>query len=244
MKLCNFCGTELVRKLTIRGLPEALYRFEGRRYCNTTCARADRKNLITAYKLTPEGRAGYVGHSEWNKQRWATDTAYREAQSKFMKERWANAEYREFQSGMAKELHKNPAYAEAHRLTTKANWERPEYREKMKPFLSGDLHPLWKGGVTPINNRIRRSAAYKHWRKAVLTRDNHTCVSCGATKESGVILHVDHIKPFALFPELRFVVENGRTLCKPCHLKTDTYGGASMKSHEEKNKQATVRRAA
>jgi hypothetical protein len=47
-------------------------------------------------------------------------------------------------------------------------------------------------------------------------------VWCGKTKEK---LEADHIKPFALFPELRFDISNGRTLCLPCHKLTDNYAG-------------------
>lgn len=83
-----------------------------------------------------------------------------------------------------------------------------------------------KGWVTPENHRIRGSSKYDCWRKAVFKRDNWTCVTCKARSGSGkpVTLNADHIKPFAYYPELRFELSNGRTLCKECHRKTDTYG--------------------
>lgn len=80
---------------------------------------------------------------------------------------------------------------------------------------------FWRGGITPIHLRIRESAKYKAWRKTVYKRDDFTCVWCGY---KGDKLQADHIKPFAFFPELRFEVNNGRTLCVECHKKTDTYG--------------------
>lgn len=83
----------------------------------------------------------------------------------------------------------------------------------------------WKGGITPMNAAIRNSLEYEDWRKAVFERDNYTCQIC---YQVGGYLHVDHIKPFALFPELRFELSNGRTLCVSCHRKTETYGGRVM----------------
>ena len=55
------------------------------------------------------------------------------------------------------------------------------------------------------------------WRKAVFERDNYTCQIC---RVRGKYLEADHIKPFAYFPELRFELTNGRTLCRKCHDKT------------------------
>lgn len=71
-----------------------------------------------------------------------------------------------------------------------------------------------------LNRRIRYSKKMQDWRIAVFERDNYTCQKCG---KRGGYLQADHIKPFAYFPELRTVLSNGRTLCKPCHLETDTY---------------------
>lgn len=82
-------------------------------------------------------------------------------------------------------------------------------------------HWSWKGGITTENYRIRRSAEYKRWRTAVFERDNYTCQKC---KEVGGRLNADHIKPFADYPELRFDLSNGRTLCETCHRKTETWG--------------------
>jgi hypothetical protein len=86
---------------------------------------------------------------------------------------------------------------------------------------SGPLNPFWKGGVTPINVRIRMSTEYKEWRKHVFTRDDYTCQACGIR---GGYLEADHVLPFAQYPDLRFEVLNGQTLCEPCHRKTPTYG--------------------
>lgn len=79
----------------------------------------------------------------------------------------------------------------------------------------------WKGGITTINMKIRKSLEYRLWREAVFSRDDFTCKECNAR---GIYLEADHIKPFAYFPDLRFDINNGRTLCKSCHRKTDTYG--------------------
>ena len=68
--------------------------------------------------------------------------------------------------------------------------------------------------------RIRKSKAYKDWRTAVFERDNYKCVLCG----KGRTICADHIKEFALYPELRLNVDNGRTLCLDCHKKTPGYG--------------------
>jgi len=95
-------------------------------------------------------------------------------------------------------------------------------REKL---CRGKKHRWWKGGVSPINERLRKSPEYKLWRKAVFERDNYTCIWCGCKDKK---IHADHIKPFALYPKLRFAIDNGRTLCIDCHKTTETYGRNSM----------------
>jgi 5-methylcytosine-specific restriction endonuclease McrA len=58
------------------------------------------------------------------------------------------------------------------------------------------------------------------WHRAVLARDGFKCRNCGATKGQGKDkrLHAHHIKPWDEFPHLRFILDNGKTLCHPCHL--------------------------
>ena len=86
---------------------------------------------------------------------------------------------------------------------------------------AGEKSYLWKGGITPINKLLRRSIKFREWRESVFERDNWTCQEC---KIRGGILHPHHIKPWATFPEIRFLVDNGLTLCASCHTKTDTWG--------------------
>ena len=72
-----------------------------------------------------------------------------------------------------------------------------------------------------INKKIRQSIEMRLWREAVFARDNWTCQECGKRSKKNEYLRIEahHIKPFALFPKLKFEIDNGLTLCKKCHDK-------------------------
>ena len=74
------------------------------------------------------------------------------------------------------------------------------------PWQRGDKSHRWKGGKTSQIMTLRNSLEYKIWRRGVFERDNYTCIWC---EQRGGNLNADHIKPFALFPELRFALDNG-----------------------------------
>lgn len=89
-------------------------------------------------------------------------------------------------------------------------------------FNHGENHPSYRGGKTSKYNLVKSSKRYKQWRLEIFRRDGFRCVLCGDDKSGN--LEADHVKPRFLYPELTFVINNGRTLCKSCHKKTDTFG--------------------
>lgn len=103
----------------------------------------------------------------------------------------------------------------------------PETREKIRQTiislnLKGRNSPNWKEVKNKELSRLRGTAKYREWRKHVLQRDDYTCQKCGSKDKK---LHTDHELPFALYPDLRFEILNGRVLCVDCHKGTNTYGG-------------------
>lgn len=91
----------------------------------------------------------------------------------------------------------------------------PWNKGRKSPQFSGENNPNWKGGVTPERNKIRASVEYKIWEKTVKERDQYTCQKCGESRRGYVMAH--HVLNFAQWEELRFILENGVTLCRPCH---------------------------
>lgn len=94
-------------------------------------------------------------------------------------------------------------------------------RQCKMDYAVGEKAYNWRGGTTEEGRLIRSRKENRHWRIAVLTRDGYACVQCKSKSD----LHVDHIKPFSLYPSLRTDVNNGRVLCRTCHMKTDSWGG-------------------
>lgn len=84
-------------------------------------------------------------------------------------------------------------------------------------FKAGPDHPKWNGGITSEHEKIRRGKQYKQWRDAVYRRDYFHCQICDKHCKAGDIV-AHHINSFAAYPNLRFVVDNGTTLCRSCHI--------------------------
>jgi len=66
-----------------------------------------------------------------------------------------------------------------------------------------------------MTNRNYNDPTYKKWRLDVYKRDNHKCQwpNCTLKKK----LHAHHIYKWSDFPALRFVIDNGISLCKIHH---------------------------
>ena len=108
--------------------------------------------------------------------------------------------------------------------------QTPEMRLKASLARRGKKSHRWKGGVTRLQKLVRNNNKYIHWRNTVFKRDNFTCQHC---QTRGGDLEVDHIieyhriiKAFkiktidqAIDNFLLWETANGRTLCKPCHIK-------------------------
>lgn len=65
------------------------------------------------------------------------------------------------------------------------------------------------------NQAERANPQYPIWRKAIFVRDGYKCTDCQTHKN----LNAHHVKNWADYPELRFNVDNGLTLCEDCHVR-------------------------
>lgn len=81
--------------------------------------------------------------------------------------------------------------------------------------LRGELNPNYKDGLANVRAKTRDVGAMAKWRRRVFEKDGYKCVRCGFDK--GKILNAHHIKPYAKYPNHRTDVDNGVTLCNPCH---------------------------
>lgn len=81
-------------------------------------------------------------------------------------------------------------------------------------YYSGERNHWWKGGISSERDKVKASPEYAAWRKAIYARDHYRCVLCLSHERQ---LHAHHIQRFADYPELRFDLDNGATLCVRCH---------------------------
>lgn len=84
-------------------------------------------------------------------------------------------------------------------------------------FSDKTHHPRWKKDRTGVdlNKDRQKNPEIRVWRKAVFTRDNFRCRIGG--EKCSYYIEAHHILSWREYPELRFDVNNGITLCKKHH---------------------------
>ena len=103
------------------------------------------------------------------------------------------------------------------------NRNTDEMRQKLSAAKRGRClgpdNPNWRGGIAlrdPDRGRYRA----KMWVNEIKNRDKWRCVECSSTQN----LHAHHIKPWRYYPEFRYDVDNGITLCHNCHEAAHGHG--------------------
>ncbi len=62
-----------------------------------------------------------------------------------------------------------------------------------------------------------QTAEWRQLRREAFELYGNYCSCCGKTPKNGVVLHVDHIKPRSLRPDLQAVITNLQILCEGCN---------------------------
>lgn len=116
---------------------------------------------------------------------------------------------------------KKPPFSEEwKRNLSKSHKGQKAWNKGLHPdYMQKENHHAWKGGITTIDNK-ERARFRATVQKLIFERDDYTCQVCGTR---GVALQVDHIQSWKDYVELRFSMDNCRTLCQKCHYQI-TFG--------------------
>lgn len=93
---------------------------------------------------------------------------------------------------------------------TKPVWNKG----KKLPQTTGPNNSRWKGGKTRDIHSLF-NPRYVEWRKSVFLRDGYVCKI--SNEDCSKTLQAHHILRWADYPELRYEVNNGITLCAKHH---------------------------
>ena len=96
---------------------------------------------------------------------------------------------------------------------------------------TGDGNPNYKPDITDDVRVKRRSIPeYSSWHRAVLKRDNYTCICCGKYNKKSVTHHIFNYKDN---PDLRTDILNGVTMCDEEHREFHSIYGIKNNTKEQ-----------
>lgn len=104
----------------------------------------------------------------------------------------------------------------ARKMTSLRDRQMNAHKQRMKnACLTDDGHRAVVANLSDRNFYL--TDEWKTLRYAAFERYGNFCSCCGRGPEHRVVLHVDHIKPRSMFPELALDPGNLQVLCEDCN---------------------------
>lgn len=75
-----------------------------------------------------------------------------------------------------------------------------------------------KRAKAKLPENFYKTQEWRSLRYKAFEENGNACQCCGASPKTGAILHVDHIKPKSIYPELALELSNLQILCEDCNL--------------------------
>lgn len=143
--------------------------------------------------------------------------------SEAVKTQWINNDKRRVATSKAAKENLNTKEA---RDNLRAIMNTDEYKAKISAANKGQRNGMYMRTGEQHHNynpnlsdeerrRFRKHYQDKTFRKEVFERDSYICQACGYDK--GHILEAHHLDSWDKYPEKRYDLNNGVTLCKSCH---------------------------
>lgn len=104
---------------------------------------------------------------------------------------------------------------EKRRQANKGQKRSEEFKRRASERTKGEKHPRWIKDRTLVIKNRHGDAEYAQWRMRVWNRDNFKCKILNDSCKGRIEAH--HILVWRDYPELRYIINNGITLCHAHH---------------------------
>lgn len=107
--------------------------------------------------------------------------------------------------------------------------------------ITGAKHPKYDPNLSEIERIKKRINNDKYdWRLSIFKRDKFTCQVCQDSQGGNLVAH--HLNCYKYFPEERWDISNGVTLCNACHREFHKKYGYNNKTTKENFEEFTKSR--
>lgn len=89
--------------------------------------------------------------------------------------------------------------------------------QKQQIAKCGPVKTIRGDACDPTDDAFLKTFEWRKLRMQILKKFGPVCQCCGAGKNDGVRIHVDHIKPRRKFPDLALDEDNLQILCEDCN---------------------------